>query len=68
MRAKILLTSVLLLLVSAAVSIAIPQAEPPADMPAYCGEDCVSCVEHDDGGITCCAWSGGRFLGCETEH
>ena len=33
---------------------------------ALCGDDCVSCVEHDDGDTTCCVWVGGKFQGCET--
>ncbi len=29
-----------------------------------CGPNDICCVQHDDGGATCCGWSGGVWIGC----
>ena len=59
-RAKLIIAAVILFLAAF-----FPVAKSEAD---YCGETCTSCVEHDDGGITCCYWVNGHFQGCDTIH
>jgi hypothetical protein len=59
-RTKLVFAALVLLL---SVLFGAPKSE--AD---ECGDNCNSCVRHDDGGITCCTWVDGEFQGCATIH
>jgi hypothetical protein len=60
-RAKLLFATMVLV-------VAVLFSAPKSQAEELCGDDCVSCVEHADGGITCCVWEGGKWLGCITVH